>query len=139
MANQKTANKTPLTKTAKQKSSKSSPKILLVEKSKLIRTVVKDKIKSKGITNIIEATNSSDALKIAKQKKPDIVCVSYLIYEIENNNIFHDINSICPNSKLAILSSTPKKLINSEIMKKYKIGYIPKCSDYETLTKLIQK
>lgn len=113
--------------------------ILLVDGSNLIRKIVKNVMNNIGITNILEASNSNETLKLVKLHKPDIVCMSYIIYEIENKNILDQLYSENPNIKIIFLSSTPKDEIDPNLLYKYKIDYISKCSDFRPLIETIKK
>lgn len=113
-------------------------KILLIEHSSLIRMVVKNLIKNIGITEVSEAEGSSDALQIIKSRRPDIVCMSYIVYEVENRNIFDEIYSVNPNTRIIILSSTPYSEVDHSLIKKYGIDFIPKTPNYELLIESIK-
>lgn len=107
--------------------------VLLIENSHLIRTLVKNAIDSLGITNILEAADALEASRIIKQNKPDIVCLSYLIYEMEDKSIIQKLYKINPNIKIIILSGTPKHEIDTNLLEKYNnMEYISKTSNYDS-------
>lgn len=107
--------------------------VLLIEPSTLIRTMVKNVVNSLGIANVFESTTTAQALNIAKINKPNIVFISYIVSEIDNNSILEKLYSINPNVKIILLSATPKEQIDANILVKYKVGYISKTENYEML------
>ncbi len=108
-------------------------KVLLVEPSTLIRTMVKNAINSLGIANVYEAGDVNKALNSAKINSPDIVFISYIVSEIDNNNVLEELKNINSNVRIVLLSATPKSEIDSNVLTKYKVEYISKTDNYEML------
>ena len=106
-------------------------KILILEKSKMMRLILKRAMNNIGITDVNEATEISAALDILKTDQPNIICMSYVYYELDNKNIFYDFNLLSPGIKIVLISSTPKSKINPQIFEDYHVEFFHKTSDYE--------
>lgn len=125
------------TKINKKTSSFLNSKVLVIEPSTLIRTMVKNIMNNIGIAHITEAVDSAQAAKSIHEAIPDIVLLSYIICETEDYKILDMLYEQNPNVKVIIFSSTPKEKINKQFLSKYKVEYISKTSSYETLNNSI--
>lgn len=113
-------------------------KVLILEKSGMIRLILKRTINNVGISDVCEASNIAEALNILRNERPNVVCISYVYYEVDNKNIFYDINLLSPGIKILLLSSTPKSEIDQQLFENYHIDFFEKTTDYELLANTIK-
>jgi hypothetical protein len=65
--------------------------ILIIDSSDLLRYILKNELRNTGISEIFEASNGNEALDIISNSKPDIICISYIIYMLEGSQLFEKI------------------------------------------------
>lgn len=114
-------------------------RILIIENSNLVRMILKNSINTSGITSVFEASNSKDALDKVKLYKPDIICISSIIYEVENPSILDQIYSINSSIKIIMISSNSKEEFDQTLIDKYNIEYMPKTFNFDGIVDIIKK
>lgn len=83
-------------------------KILLVDDSKVMRSIIAKPLKERGAI-IKEAVNGLDAIRVFRSYLPDITLMDINMPEINGFEAIARIREIHPNSKFMILSSSSKK------------------------------
>lgn len=99
--------------------------ILIVDDSKLLRTVLKNMLAKMGFTQVYEATNGLEAIRKMHIINPEVVFMNHIMPEMDGFEASKEILKTYSDTKLVIMSSsdfsdTPFSRTNLNIH-----GYIP--------------
>ncbi|PCI29873.1 two-component system response regulator [Candidatus Kaiserbacteria bacterium] len=101
-------------------------KILIVDDSKFMRSVLKDILENNGYLNIIETDNGEDAISSYDNEKPDVVFLDLILPKIDGLQVLEDI--IPKGAKVIVVSVIDLEDIINETRAKGAHEYIVKAS-----------
>jgi two-component system chemotaxis response regulator CheY len=81
-------------------------KIMVCDDSILIRKQLREIIAEAGITNIIEASNGEEAIRIAKEHQPKLVLLDIVMPGINGVETLKEIKKIDPSIQVVMVSSS---------------------------------
>lgn len=79
------------------------PKILVIEDEKFLRELISQKLKNEGFETL-QATNGEDGLKVAKEKKPELILLDlYLPGSIDGWKVIEELKKDPLSAKISII------------------------------------
>jgi two-component system chemotaxis response regulator CheY len=114
-------------------------KILIVDDSLFMRTILKDLLSDKY--KIVEAESGSRAEKQIKKEKPDLVLLDIIMPEGEEEGIrvLKKSMKTFPNLKIVMITAVGQDTIVEECKKLGAINYIVKPFDDEQVIRIVRK
>ncbi len=114
--------------------------ILIADDAPLMRTMLKDVIKTNGLaTEIFEATNGDDAIKKYLLHKPNLVIMDVIMPKTNGIEALQQIKKIDPKAKVLMISSSDEKINVQDAMTLGAIDYIVKPIDRSSLALSINR
>ncbi len=93
-------------------------KVLVIDDASFMRTLLKDIIKSNGLSeNIYEADNGVDGVKLYRQHKPDLVTLDVNMPRADGIQTLRAIMKIDPFAKVIMVTSLDQKEVVQDSMK----------------------
>lgn len=117
-------------------------KILIVDDSLFMRSVLKDILSSKvGKYNIVEATSSTSALKLFRKENPDLILLDIIMPESEEAGleVLRGVMEAKPEAKIVMISAVGQELVMEECKKLGAKDYITKPFDEMHVIKTVEK
>jgi len=117
-------------------------KILIVDDSLFMRSVLKDVLSSKvGKYNIVEATSSTSALKLFRKENPDLILLDIIMPESEEAGleVLRGVMEAKPEAKIVMISAVGQELVMEECKKLGAKDYITKPFDEMHVIKTVEK
>jgi len=114
-------------------------KILIVDDSLFMRTILKDMLSDKY--KIIEAVSGSQAKQKFKEEKPDLILLDIIMPDGEEEGIkvLRKIRKDNPKTKVVMISAVGQDAIVNECKKLGAIDFIIKPFDREEVIKVVHK
>ncbi len=114
--------------------------ILIADDAPLMRTMLKDVIKTNGLaTEIFEAANGDDAVKKYLLHKPNGVIMDVIMPKTNGLEAVQQIKKTDPKAKVLMISSVDEKTKVQDAMKLGAIDYIVKPIDRSSLALAINR
>ena len=82
-----------------------SKKILLVDDAAFMRKVIKDVLSKAGYTELFEAANGAEAVKMYFEVQPDLVFMDITMPEMDGISAVKEIKKVDPNAKIVMCSA----------------------------------
>lgn len=101
-------------------------KILVVDDSYYMRTMLKNLLADAGHDIIGEAANGEEALKLAKTLSPDMVTLDVILPDTTGLEVLKEIKKDMPQLKVVIVSAVGQELVVNEAIQNGAIAYIVK-------------
>jgi two-component system chemotaxis response regulator CheY len=101
-------------------------KILIVDDSAFMRTVLKNILENVGCKNFIEAANGNEAIEKISSEKPDLVLMDIIMPEKGGMDVLKEIGT---STKVIMISAVGQEKIIEEAMKLGAKGYLVKPFD----------
>ena len=114
-------------------------KIILVDDSFYMRTMLKHILTDAGHTIIGEAPNAESAIKLIKEKNPDIVTLDVILPDTTGLEVLKTIRAIHPTPKVIMVSAVGQNVIVEEAMSLGAIDYIVKPFSEEKVRATLEK
>jgi len=115
-------------------------KVLIVDDALLMRTMLKDVIKTNGLAKeTFEAVDGDDAVKKYLLHKPDLVIMDVIMPKTNGIEALQQIKKIDPKAKVLMISSSDEKTNVQDAMKLGAIDYIVKPIDRSSLALSINR
>ena len=96
------------------------PKILLVDDEALVLLGFSEEIKSKGYY-VRTASSGKEAVRMAKEEKPDIVFTDLVMQEMDGVEVCREIRQLYPETEVVLVSGHPVE-IDKRILEFLKAG-----------------
>jgi two-component system chemotaxis response regulator CheY len=90
-------------------------KILVVDDSKLARTLVKNALVEAGFEVIGEAANGREATEMYFRLKPDVVTMDVIMPDVDGTTAAKDILSKEPNARIIMVTSLNQQSIEGDM------------------------
>jgi len=117
-------------------------KILIVDDSLFMRSVMKDILSSKvGKYNIVEATSRTSALKLFRKENPDLILLDIIMPESEEAGleVLREVMKAKPEAKIVMVTAVGQDLVMEECKKLGAKDYITKPFDEMHVIKTVEK
>lgn len=114
-------------------------KILIVDDSSFMRTLIRNIIEKEGLYTILEASTNSEAIEMFKTEEPNIVTLDINISETGGDgiNILTDMMNINPESDIIIISAEGYENSRDQCLALGAKDYIKKPFDSKVLLKTL--
>lgn len=117
-------------------------KILIVDDSLFMRSVMKDILSSKvGKYNIVEATSRTSALKLFRKENPDLILLDIIMPESEEAGleVLREVMKAKPEAKIVMVTAVGQELVMKECKKLGAKDYIVKPFDETRVIETVEK
>jgi two-component system, chemotaxis family, chemotaxis protein CheY len=113
-------------------------KILVVDDSYYMRTMLKNLLADAGHDIIGEAANGEEALKLAKTLLPDMVTLDVILPDTTGLEVLKEIKKDLPHLKVVIVSAVGQELVVNEAIQNGAIAYIVKPFNEEKVVEVVE-
>jgi len=115
-------------------------KILTVDDSSFIRTMIKKRLGKEGYKEVIEASTGKQAVELYKKEKPDLVLLDIIMgEELSGIETLKAIKELDSDAKVLMVTVIEQKEIAKQAEKLGAIGYIKKPFDEKDLVEKVKK
>ena len=101
-------------------------KILIVDDSSFMRTLLKNTLKKANIASFAEAENGKDAIDKFKKEKPDLVLLDIIMEKKDGVEALKAIKKVSPKAKVIMITAVGQEQMVREAMKSGAEDYIVK-------------
>ena len=101
-------------------------RILIVDDSFYMRTMLKNMLTDAGYEVVGEAPNGQTALELAKETKPDLVTLDVILPDNTGLDVLKGIKKDQPDMKIIIVSAVGQEVIVHEAIENGALAYIVK-------------
>ncbi len=91
--------------------------VLIVDDSSIIRQVIEKYLQGYNIEIVGSASNGKDALRIFKEKRPDIVSLDITMPEMDGLSALEEMIKIDPNVKVMVVTALSDKATGIRALK----------------------
>jgi two-component system, chemotaxis family, chemotaxis protein CheY len=102
---------------------------LIIDDSPVARTIIRHHLSKLGCVVVGEAENASQALRLFREKKPDIITLDLMMPEVDGINTitaFHLMRSEAPKALIIIASVLPFEKTRDNFLREGAFDYIVK-------------
>ena len=114
-------------------------KVLIVDDSKFMRSIIKDALKNEGIEVVAEADNGHDGVEAFKKHKPDFVTMDITMGGKDGMKAVDEILAFNPSAKIIVISALSEHTIRLNAPQKYASAYLMKPFKKEQLIDTVHK
>jgi two-component system chemotaxis response regulator CheY len=116
-----------------------SKKILVVDDSSFMRTMIINILKSYNITDIEQASNGLEAIEKYKNNKYDFVTMDITMDKMNGIEALKEIKKIDPNAKVVMVSAMGQKAYILEAVKAGALAFVIKPFDKRSIEDTMHK
>jgi two-component system, chemotaxis family, chemotaxis protein CheY len=114
-------------------------RILIVDDSFYMRTMLKNMLTDAGYEVVGEAPNGQTALQMAKDTNPDLVTLDVILPDNTGLDVLKGIKQDQPDMKVVIVSAVGQEVIVSEAIQYGALAYIVKPFSEEKVLEVVGK
>ena len=114
-------------------------RILIVDDSFYMRTMLKNMLSDAGYEVVGEAPNGQTALQMAKETNPDLVTLDVILPDNTGLDVLKGIKQDQPDMKVVIVSAVGQEVIVSEAIQYGALAYIVKPFSEEKVLEVVGK
>jgi two-component system, chemotaxis family, chemotaxis protein CheY len=114
-------------------------RILIVDDSFYMRTMLKNMLSDAGYEVVGEAPNGQTALQMAKETNPDLVTLDVILPDNTGLDVLKGIKKDQPDMKVVIVSAVGQEVIVSEAMQYGALAYIVKPFSEDKVLEVVGK
>jgi len=114
-------------------------RILIVDDSFYMRTMLKNMLSDAGYEIVGEAPNGQTALELAKETKPDLITLDVILPDSTGLEVLKGIRQEQPDQKVIIVSAVGQEVIVNEAMEYGAKSYIVKPFSEENVLEVVSK
>ncbi|QCR21757.1 response regulator [Pontibacter sp. SGAir0037] len=114
-------------------------RILIVDDSFYMRTMLKNMLTDAGYEVVGEAPNGQTALELAKETKPDLITLDVILPDNTGLDVLKGIKGEQPDMKVIIVSAVGQEVIVNEAMEYGAQSYIVKPFSEEKVLEVVSK
>lgn len=103
-----------------------SKKILVVDDSYYMRTILKNMITDAGYEVVDEAANGQDAINLADKEKPDLITLDLILPDNSGLDVLKKLRSSYPNIQVIVVSAVGQENIVQQALEVGAEAYIVK-------------
>ena len=114
-------------------------RILIVDDSFYMRTMLKNMLADAGYEVVGEAPNGQTALELAKETKPDLITLDVILPDNTGLDVLKGIKADQPDMKVIIVSAVGQEVIVNEAMEYGAKAYIVKPFSEEKVLEVVSQ
>ena len=114
-------------------------RILIVDDSFYMRTMLKNMLTDAGYEVVGEAPNGQTALQLAKETKPDLITLDLILPDNTGLDVLKGIKKDQPAMKIIIVSAVGQEVIVNEAVESGALSYIVKPFSEEKVLETVSK
>lgn len=114
-------------------------RILIVDDSFYMRTMLKNMLTDAGYDVVGEAPNGQTALELAKETKPDLVTLDVILPDNTGLDVLKGIKADQPDMKVIIVSAVGQEVIVNEALEYGALSYIVKPFSEEKVLEVVSQ
>ena len=114
-------------------------RILIVDDSFYMRTMLKNMLTDAGYEVVGEAPNGQTALELAKETKPDLVTLDVILPDNTGLDVLKGIKADQPDMKVIIVSAVGQEVIVNEALEYGALSYIVKPFSEEKVLEVVSQ
>ena len=114
-------------------------RILIVDDSFYMRTMLKNMLADAGYEVVGEAPNGQTALELAKETKPDLITLEVILPDNTGLDVLKGIKADQPDMKVIIVSAVGQEVIVNEAMEYGAKAYIVKPFSEEKVLEVVSQ
>lgn len=114
-------------------------RILIVDDSFYMRTMLKNMLTDAGYEVVGEAPNGQTALQMAKETNPDLVTLDVILPDNTGLDVLKGIKKDQPDMKVIIVSAVGQEVIVTEAMQQGALAYIVKPFSEDKVLEVVGK
>ncbi|MCX2739131.1 response regulator [Pontibacter anaerobius] len=114
-------------------------RILIVDDSFYMRTMLKNMLTDAGYEIVGEAPNGQTALELARETKPDLITLDVILPDNTGLEVLKGIRAEQPEQKVIIVSAVGQEVIVNEAMENGAKSYIVKPFSEENVLEVVSK
>jgi two-component system chemotaxis response regulator CheY len=114
-------------------------RILIVDDSFYMRTMLKNMLTDAGYEVVGEAPNGQTALELAKETKPDLITLDVILPDNTGLDVLKGIRADQPDMKVIIVSAVGQEVIVNEAMEYGAKAYIVKPFSEEKVLEVVSQ
>ncbi len=114
-------------------------RILIVDDSQFMRSILKNLLTPKGHEVVGEASNGREAIEKYKKLRPDLVLLDIVMPDMDGLETLKEIKKIDPNAKVIMCTALGQQKIVIDALKAGARGYIVKPFKAELVLKEIER
>ncbi|WP_161890707.1 response regulator [Pontibacter russatus] len=114
-------------------------RILIVDDSFYMRTMLKNMLADAGYEVVGEAPNGQTALELAKETKPDLITLDVILPDNTGLDVLKGIKAEQPDMKVIIVSAVGQEVIVNEAMEYGAKAYIVKPFSEEKVLEVVSQ
>ncbi|SIT78927.1 response regulator [Pontibacter indicus] len=114
-------------------------RILIVDDSFYMRTMLKNMLTDAGYEIVGEAPNGQTALELAKETNPDLITLDVILPDNTGLDVLKGIKAEQPDMKIVIVSAVGQEVIVNEALENGALSYIVKPFSEEKVLEVVKK
>ncbi|TPE43223.1 response regulator [Pontibacter mangrovi] len=114
-------------------------RILIVDDSFYMRTMLKNMLSDAGYEIVGEAPNGQTALELAKETKPDLITLDVILPDNTGLEVLKGIRAEQPDQKVVIVSAVGQEVIVNEALENGAKSYIVKPFSEEKVLEVVSQ
>jgi two-component system chemotaxis response regulator CheY len=114
-------------------------RILIVDDSFYMRTMLKNMLSDAGYEIVGEAPNGQTALELAKTTNPDLITLDVILPDNTGLDVLKGIKSEQPDMKVVIVSAVGQEVIVNEALEYGALAYIVKPFSEEKVLEVVNQ
>ncbi|WP_187262434.1 response regulator [Pontibacter beigongshangensis] len=114
-------------------------RILIVDDSFYMRTMLKNMLSDAGYEIVGEAPNGQTALELAKTTNPDLITLDVILPDNTGLDVLKGIKSEQPDMKVVIVSAVGQEVIVNEALEYGALAYIVKPFSEEKVLEVVSQ
>lgn len=111
--------------------------ILVVDDSKFMRMSIIGIFSPKDY-EFVEASDGEEAIKLFKEKKPDLVLLDLVMPNMRGTEALEKIKEFSANAKVVVITAVGRKIVTDECTRLGAAGVIKKPFDPDAVLELVQ-
>ena len=112
-------------------------RILIVDDSFYMRTMLKNMLTDAGYEVVGEAANGAQALEMATSTKPDLITLDVILPDNTGLDVLKSLRQIQPNAKVVMCSAVGQEVIVTEASESGALAYIVKPFSEEKVLEIV--
>lgn len=114
-------------------------RIMIVDDSKFMRTIIRDTLEEAGHEIVVEVDNGADALSSYRLYGPDVVTMDVTMTGKDGLKAVEEITAVFPDAKIIVISALNENTLRLNKSEINAIGFLTKPFQKHELLNLIEK
>lgn len=114
-------------------------RILIVDDSRFMRSIIVSTLKAKGMTNFDEASNGLEAVEKCQKTHYDLITMDITMDKMDGITALKKIKNIDDKAKIIVVSAMGQKVFITEAIKHGAIDFVIKPFDRTAVDKAVEK